>query len=255
MRNKRGQVTIFIIIAIIIIAIAILIYIFYPQLKSLTQPETKNPNVFVQTCLKDEIEDTVEILSLQGGSVDPEHYHAYLGNNIEYLCYTNEDYLPCVVQQPMLKSHIETEIETEIQSSVDACFTDLKQSFEDQGYDVNLIRGETIVELLPERIITTINNELTLTKGNTERYEEFRVILSSNLYGLVGIVNSIINWEAIYGEADPGTYMDYYHYLKVERKKRDVEPDKGTRIYILTNKESGDMFQFATRSIVLPPGI
>ena len=124
--GKRGQVTIFIIIGIAIIAIGVLIYAFYPQIQSLIKPESKNPAAFMQTCLEDEIEDTVEILSLQGGSVAPEHYLLYQDEKLEYLCYTNENYRTCVVQQPMLKSHIESEIEREISPVVNTCFEDLK---------------------------------------------------------------------------------------------------------------------------------
>lgn len=248
--GKRGQVTIFIIIGIAIIAIGALIYAFYPQIQSLFGAESKNPAAFMQTCLEDEIEDTVEILSLQGGSINPEHFILYDNEEVEYLCYTNEYYLPCVMQQPMLKSHIESEIKKEISPVVDACFTDLKESYEDQGYDVNIEIGEIITELLPEKIITTLTHKLTLIKGNTERYETFRVVLNNNLYELIGIANSILSWETNYGDAAPSTYMDYYHDLKVEKKKQD----DGTKIYVLTDKDTENKFQFASRSIVWPPG-
>ena len=133
--NKRGQVTIFIIIAIVIVALGVLIYAFYPQLQSLLGSESKNPVAFIQTCLEDEIEDTVEILSLQGGSVEPEGYYLYEGNKLKYLCYTNEYFKLCGIQISFLRDHIESEIKNEIAEEVDACFTDLKESYEDQGYD------------------------------------------------------------------------------------------------------------------------
>jgi len=248
--GKRGQVTIFIIIAIVIVVIGVLIYAFYPQIQSLIKPGSKNPAAFMQTCLEDEIEDTVEILSLQGGSVDPEHYSLYQNEKIEYLCYINEYYLPCVVQQPMLKQHIESEIVNEISPVVDACFEDLKESYEDQGYNVNIETGDIITELLPENIVTTLTHKLTLIRGDTERYETFRIVLNNNLYELIGNANSILSWETNYGDAAPSTYMDYYHDLKVEKKKQD----DGTKIYVLTDRNTKNKFQFASRSIVWPPG-
>jgi len=248
--GKRGQVTIFIIIGMAIIAIGVLIYAFYPQIQSLIKPESKNPTAFMQSCLEDKIEETVEILSLQGGSVNPEHFVLDYNEKVEYLCYTNEYLEYCVVQQPMLKSHIETEIENEIAEEVDACFNDLKESYEDQGYDVSLTKGNTTVELLPEKIMTTLTHELALTRGDTKRYDTFRIVLNNNLYELVSISRNIINWETSYGDAETTIYMDLYHHLKVEEHKSD----DGSKIYILTNRNTGDKFQFASRSVVLPPG-
>ncbi len=248
--EKRGQVTIFIIIGIAIIGIGILIYIFYPKLQSFVSPDSNNPAAFMQICLEDEIEDTVEILSLQGGSIEPENYYLYNDSKIEYLCYTNENYRTCVVQQPMLKSHIESEIKKEIMMEVDACFVDLKSSFEDKGYDVSLTRGNTTVELLPEKVITTLTHELVLTKGDTERYETFRILIDSELYNLIGIARSIIDWESSYGDVETTTYMNYYHDLKVEK----LNQMDGSTIYILTNRDTDEKFQFASRSVVWPPG-
>ena len=248
--EKRGQVTIFIIIAIAIIALGILIYIFYPQIQSWIKPESKNPSAFIQTCLEDEIEDTIEILSLQGGSVNPGPFILYDNPKVEYLCYTNAYYETCVVQDPMLKTHVEAEIKNAISEEVGGCFEDLKDSFESAGYGVNIEEGEVVVELLPERVITTLTHKLTLTRGDAERYESFRIVLENNLYELVSIARNIINWEATYGDAETTVYMDFYHHLKVEKHKRD----DGSKIYILTNRNTQDKFQFASRSVVWPPG-
>ena len=246
--KKRGQVTIFIIIGIVIVVIGILIYLFYPQIESLLKPSSKNPAAFLQTCLEDKIEETVEILSLQGGSINPEHYYLYNNEKLEYLCYTNEFYRTCVVQQPMLKAHIESEIKSEIMGDVDACFLDLKDSFERAGYDVSLTGGNTTVELLPEEITTTLTHELVLTKKDTEKYESFKISLDNNLYKLVMITTSIIDWESKYGDVDTTTYMNYYHGLIVEKWNQQ----DGSTIYILTDKNTENKFQFASRSLAWP---
>ena len=248
--GKRGQVTIFIILGIAIIGIGILIYLFYPQIQSIIKPKSQNPSAFMQSCLEDKIKETADILSLQGGSMVPENYYLYEDNKIEYLCYTNEYYKTCVVQQPMLKSHIESEIKKEIEPEVASCFEDLKKSFEDKGYEVIIRDGNTTVELLPEKILTTLNHELVLTRGDTKRYEKFRIGVNSDLYNLVGIARSILNWEASYGDAETTTYMNYYHNLKVEK----LNQMDGSTIYILTNRDSGDKFEFASRSVAWPPG-
>ena len=248
--KKRGQVTIFIIIALVIVALGVLIYLFYPQISTALGFEEKNPYVFMQTCLEDEIQTNVNILSLQGGSLEPEFYYLYNNEKTEYLCYTVEDYATCVMQQPMLKEHIEAEIEKEIKEEVTDCFNSLKDSYENRGYSVNLQTGDTKVELLPKRIVTSFTHTLTLTKDGTERYDKFKIILNNNLYELVSIANSILSWETRYGDAETTIYMDYYHNLKVEKLKQS----DGTKIYILTDRDTQDKFQFATRSGAWPAG-
>ncbi len=249
-RKNKGQVTIFIIIAILIVGLAILFYFIIPGAEVTTVFDEKNPNAFIQTCLEDKIIDTIEIVSLQGGSIAPEHYFIYNNINIEYLCYTNENYETCVVQRPLLKQHIESEIENEIREDVVTCFNALKESYEEKNYNVNLGSGITNVELLPKRVVASFNYVLTVSRAQTDRYDSFSVILNNNLYELTSIANSIIEWETVLGDVDPRTYMTFYPDLKVEKNLRD----DGTKIYVLTDRNIGNKFQFASRSLVFPPG-
>lgn len=249
--EKKGQVTIFIIIAILIVVMGILVYIFFPQIKSTLGVGVTNPQAFIEECIKEEIEDAVEAVSLHGGSIEPENYILYDNQPIEYLCYTNEDYKLGIIQQPMLRSHIEEEIKNEIQSEVDDCFISLKESYEKKGYNANLDPGSVRVELLPSRVVSTFDYSLTLTKEDTEIYDSFSVILNNNLYELMSIANNILEWEATQGHAEPMAYMLLYPYLKVERELKSDD----TKIYILTDKDTGNKFQFASRSLVFPPGM
>jgi cell division protein YceG involved in septum cleavage len=251
MKNKRGQITIFIIIAVVIVVAGILIYTFYPEIQASLGLGVKNPQSFIQSCIEEEIEENVEKLSLQGGSLDPTHYIMYNNNKIEYICYTGEYYKTCVVQQPMLKEHVESEIKNEIDKGVDACFDSMEESYQKKGYDVNLKKGSKDIELLPKRIVATFDYSLTLTKGeDSEKHDSFRVVMNNNLYELISIANSILEWEATYGDAETTIYMNYYHDLKVEKKKQS----DGTTIYIITDRNTGNKFQFASRSVAWPPG-
>jgi hypothetical protein len=155
------------------------------------------------------------------------------------------------MQQPLLKQHIENEIKNEINGEKKACFDSLKKNFESLGYSVTSVEGETKVELLPERIVVSFGNDLTLSKDDSERYDDLRVVLNNNLYELVSITNSILNMEARYGDSETTTYMNYYHDLKVEKLKQT----DGTTIYILTERDKENKFQFASRSVAWPPGI
>jgi len=251
MHEKRGQVTIFIIIAIIIIGAAVAIYMLVPKAQTGTVFDATNPSGFIQTCLENEIEKTVDLISSQGGTIEPDFYFDYQGEKIEYLCYTAENYATCIVQQPLLKQHIESEIREDIAEEVETCFANLKANYENDGYSANLYQGKTVVELLPKRIVTKFENYvLTVTKGETARYDSFSVILNNNLYELTSIANSIIEWETKYGNAETTLYMNYYKDLKVEKNTQQ----DGTTIYILTDRNTEKKFQFASRSVVFPPG-
>jgi len=250
-RNKKGQVTIFIIIAILIVGIVALIYFLIPRAETTTGFDTQNPQGFIQNCMDDRIEEVVSTLSAQGGSVAPEFYFNYQGNSIEYLCYTNEFYRPCVIQQPVLQQHIIDKITGNIASDVETCFANLEANYEAEGYSVNIQSGKTVVELLPKRFIVNFTDYiLTTTKADTARHDSFSVVLNNNLYELTSIANSIINWEEEYGDAETTAYMIYYKDLKVEKH---LQQD-GTKIYIITDRNTGDNFQFATRSGAWPPG-
>ena len=248
--NSKGQLTIFIIVAIIVVSLIAMIYFLFPGVLVNLGIASGNPGNFMQTCIEEEIQKNVETISAQGGSLEPENFILYKDDKIEYLCFNENDYLPCVMQQPLLKQHIENEIKRGIKNQEDVCFEKLKENFQKIGYDVSLKRGETIVELLPEKISVTFENDLTLTKENSERIEKINVVLNNNLYELTSIADSILNWEARYGDAETTIYMSYYKDLKVEKLKQS----EGGTIYILTNRNTGEKFQFASRSVAFPAG-
>jgi hypothetical protein len=129
----------------------------------------------------------------------------------------------------MLKHHIENELKNSLNKTVSDCFDSLESSYEKQGYQVNLQRGQFNVELLPKRVVANLNFSLTLAKTTTEKYSSFSVVVNNNLYELTGIANSIVEWEATYGKADVSVYMTYYHDLQVQKKTRA----DGSKIYII----------------------
>jgi hypothetical protein len=151
----------------------------------------------------------------------------------------------------MLAQHIQSEILNNIKDATTSCFNSMEDSYKTQGYTTDMKPGNTVVELLPDKIVTTFGYELTLTKGETAKYEDFKIVLNNNLYRMVSIANSIIGWETLYGDVDITTYMNYYHDLKVEK----IKQMDGTKIYILTDRNDENVFQFASRSYVFPPGI
>jgi len=249
--NKKGQVTIFIILAIVVVGLVLLVYSFYPQIKSAFVTQSKSPNAFMESCLEEDLGVLIEKISLQGGKMNPQLTYMYKGNNIEYLCYTNEFYKLCTIQEPMLKETIELEIKNGINNKVTQCLADLEKSYSSQGYQVSSTKGEVSIELLPKRVILSSDTKLILKKGETtETYEKISAVLNNNLYELVSIAISILNFETVFGDSEVTAYMDAYRDLKVEKLRQS----DGTKIYILTDLNNEKLFQFATRSLAWPPG-
>ena len=249
--SKRSQITIFVIIAIMIIVIGVLAYLFLPKIQTGFGVSTNNPNVFIQNCMSKSLSETIEKISLQGGSLNPGNYILYQNEKVEYLCYTEEDYTQCVMQKPLLKNQIENEIKQNLVSGKTSCLESLKKNFEAQGYNVDIQPGDSNVEILPGRVEMNFQNVLTLRKDSSERYDDLGAVTNNNLYEMIGIAGSILNMEARYGDAETTVYMNYYHHLKVEKFKQD----EGSTIYVISDRNTGEKFQFATRSIAFPAGI
>lgn len=246
MVNRKAQVTIFIIVAIVIVAV--LLILFYPRLKILISGPVA-PD-YVKQCTEDSVKEVLEKVAVQGGSLEPENFILYDGNKVDYACYTNEYYKRCTMQKPFLKQDIEKEITSYIEPRVKTCINELKQQIESRGSSVSLGSVNVKTEIVPNSILITINAPMTVTKAETEKYEKFKVDISSKLYDLLMISSSIANYEARYGDSDSMTYMLYYPDIKVEKK----EQGEGSTIYILTDKTTNEKFIFASRSLAWPAG-
>ncbi len=248
-KNKRSQVTLFIILAIAIVIVLILLFTSGGNLFAVFTPAS--PLNQIKQCSQEPVEEAIEILRLQGGSLEPENYYLYQGNKVDYLCYTEEYYSKCIMQKPLLKQSIEKQIKLYAEPKIRNCINSVKSSLEDKGYSISMKNPEVSVSLVPNNIIIETDLDLSITKENTESYKTIKADVVSKLYDQVMIASSISNWEAHYGDSETMTYMMYYPSLKLEKKKQG----EGTTIYILTDRDSQDKFMFASRSVVLPAGL
>jgi len=252
LKSKRSQVTIFVIVAIIVVVAAILIFVYWPQIKGIVGgTPSVSPEGFIRNCLEKTVDSVVANISMQGGSLEPEHFFMYGGNKVEYLCYAEAYYEKCVMQQPVLYKHVEEEIVKGIREKEQSYFNALKSEYEKQGYAISITNGQTTAELLPQRIFIQFNRDLTISKdGASNTIDGLKIILDNNLYEHVGIATSILGYETELGGAETTIYMNIYPDLKVEKYKQT----DGTTIYILSNRDKKGIFQFASRSMAWPPG-
>ena len=248
-KPNKAQVTLFVILALAIIIVLILLFVGKDKIGTLIT--SKSPIEQVRECVDEPLERALDIISVQGGSLDPGNYYLYQGNKIEYLCYTEENYKQCVMQKPLLKQSIEKELESYLQPRVKNCINAVKTSLQKKGYSVSSKNPEIDVQLIPNTILVDIKPDLQITKDKTESYKSIKTDYTSQLYSLVMIASSILNWEARYGDSETMNYMLYYPSMKVEKKKQG----EGSTVYILTERNSLDKFMFASRSMALPAGI
>ncbi len=250
MKNKRGQLTIFIILALLIVILVLIYFLARENINIIFKGES--PYNQIDKCIKDSASDAIGTLENQGGTINPQNYYLYQGNKVDYMCYTNEYYKKCVMQKPLLKQDIEKEIKDFTEPRIEGCLNSIKDSYEERGYSFTFKKPEVNVQILPGDVLISLDNtNLVVAKETTESYNNLKVDVSSSLYDFVMTASSIANWEATYGESETLNYMLFYPSLKVEKKIRS----DGSKIYILTDRESLEKFMFAVRSIPFPSGV
>ena len=246
--GRRGQITIFVILALVLVGIVVVIFAF-PQVNIFSA--AVNPSSYLRNCISAEIDDIKNTLSRQGGYTSPTHYATYQDEQIQYLCYTSDNYLPCTVQQPLLVKHIEQEIKKFIEPRAKQCLQDLKSQYERKGYRVSSGASAISVNVIPEKIIVDFAAPLTITKEETQTFQKFAVSIDSQWYDLLLTSVSILQYESTLGDSETGLYISYYPNLKVVKTRRD----DGSTIYKLSDVTTDDTFAFATRSLVWPQGL
>ena len=247
--DKRGQIAIFIIIAVVIAIGAVIFYFLSSDLDFTFSEFT--PNSFLTDCVKPTLDSGIETLSKQGGYANPEGYILYQGNRVKYLCYQSQYYLPCKVQQPLIKEHFENELNEMVKKRTDECVDELQAEYERRGYTVSgLSVVESDVTIVPGQIRVDIKAPMTVTKDITQKFEEFNIEISSKMYDLLMLATSIIDFESTYGDSETTLYIQYYPNLDIQK----IKLGDGSKIYTVSDVTTGDSFTFATRSQAWPGG-
>ena len=251
--GKRGQVTIFIIIGVLIVSV-IGAYLAFREgiIPSIGGGADINPNAYLEACMEEKIQETIDILSTQGGYIENPLHKLYDDKKISYLCYNRNYYLTCINQEPMLIKHLIEEIETYTKDDMDTCIEDLKESLEKQNYDVEATYDGFNVSIAPKKMIFEINAELKLTKtGETSGQKGFKVIKLTRFYDLAVLAQEIVSQEAEFCEFQQLGYMLLHSGVRIQR---EVLVD-GTTIYFLQDRKTKEEFWFAVRSCALPGGV
>jgi len=258
--KKRGQVTIFIIIAIVIISAIALFLLLRSgfELPGIGTKAEKNPSTFLESCMEDKIKEVVEIISLQGGYIENSLniYFKFEDENspqyISYLCYTQNPYIPCINQEPMLIRHLQDEIKKEISNDIGYCLDELEKSLTSQGYVVDAKPYSGFeVNLMEKKIVIEVDKEITLTKsGETTNQEDLKIIFPSRFYDLALVAQEIVSQEAEFCNFEYLGYMVFYPQWYIDK----FRTSDSIIIYTIKHKKDKEQFRFAIRGCVIPPG-
>jgi len=244
--NKKGQLTIFIIIALVIV-VGLLIYFLWIG-PSYVYPERER--LGFERCVQEVVNENINNLGVNGGFIQPEFFISYKNEIIPYLCYTNLYYENCINQNPFLIDNFQNNLLEASEAEIWACYESSLNALERQGY--NVIEGERnlSIELVPGKANIIINAPVVLTGEGSQRFTRFNVAVNSKIYEMLSLSTSIIQFETQYGDSDVTSMMALYPDYVIDKFKQG----DGTTIYIIEDKENKNKFQFASRSLVLPPG-
>ena len=258
MNNKKGQTTVFIIIAIIIVVSILGYFVVKGFLKGeVTYSQEEDLSNFIEGCLEEDIVANVNKISEQGGylEVGLSKKFRFEGEgeyfNLAYLCYTQNDYIPCVNQEPVLIQHLRDEIHESISAKVEECFNELRDELERKDYVVESEYNGFEVEIEPKKVIVNLDGKITSTKNEeTKTAQNFTSIVLSRIYDLAIVAQEIVYQEARLCNFDRTGFMLLYRDIDIDK----VKLGDSTIIYRLTHEESEEKFQFAVRGCVIPPG-
>lgn len=255
MVKKRGQVTIFIIVGIIMIGGFIAFFLIFSG-KSARVPKesvTANPNSFLATCLINKIRQDINQTAMHGGenklNISFKFDNEENPTRISYLCYENANFLPCVNQVPLLFSYFEGSIKQSSNKDVKKCFDQFISSLKKQGYTVvNQGYNGFQNKIKLGKLVIKINAELTVTKSETKRYQNFEINIPTNIEGVLRVVQDIINKKVTTCRF---SYFNLANHPNYDINKY-IDSRSSTVIYSVKDRKSKEEFRFAVRGCVIP---
>ncbi|MBU2576783.1 MAG: hypothetical protein KKF50_03605 [Nanoarchaeota archaeon] len=248
--NKRGQLTIFIIVAVVLV-VAIIAAFWFIGKRTTETPANLNPKQFVQKCVRDAVENSVEKMLENGGQRMPSQAISYQGTEWNYLCYQADFYLGCYNLHPMLEFLIENEIKEDTKREVQACFDSMREDFESKGFDVSGGSTDYSIDLLPGMVEVNLKKRIDVVRGDSSQsYEDFGTKILSPIYELMRIAREVVNSESQYCHFEYNGYMLLYPDYEIRRI--DYSDSK---IYRLIDRRTKAEFKFAVRSCAFAPGV
>lgn len=249
--KKRGQTTIFVIMALVLVVVIILFFVIYRSPRVSLRQDADNPESFLDKCMRKEVRETIDVMLVQGGFVNPEDYKIYNDIKASYLCKNVNFYEPCVMQYPRYISQIEYGIESEIKEKVEECFFLMEEELDKRNYQHSGGPVEIEVVLKPGKVEVISHRNFSFSKDDVSRiFNSFKIVLNTPLYNLAYVAQEIASQEAEF------CYFEYVGYMVLypEFSIRKFVTSDSTKIYTITDKKTGAQMNIAIRGCAIPAG-
>jgi hypothetical protein len=252
MKNKRGQVAIWVILAIILAAVILLFFLI--QRKPIGGAAVEfDIEPYIEKCTTESVNEAIDIMLPQGGFLEPQNYRLFNKTKVAYLCENPGFFKPCTNNHPMLINEMREELRGYITPRVESCFESMKKEAENRNWEVELGEMNLSVAMAPGRVFVNIAREAKVTKNEgTITFEKFDVKIINPAYDLANIAIEIANNEAKYCNFQYLGYMILYPRWDIKLNTFTSVPGK---IYTIEDKNSGKKMNIAIRSCAIPTGI
>ena len=254
--DTKAQVTIWVVVGIFLVA-SILLFFFIEQRANIPRVGEASGvfevESFMQGCVRQSVSDAVSIMLPQGGFLSPNHSAYFNNTEIEYLCYNQGSYEPCIHQHPMLLNEMKREIATYVTPKVEECFDEMRREFERRGSDIELGDTQNIaVSFAQDKIFLDVTRGVSISAptGN-ESFDSIHLEVASPAYNLASIAVEITAQESEFCYFEANGYGILYPRYEINKYSMSAP----TRIYTIKDRKSGEIMNIAIRGCAIPPGV
>jgi hypothetical protein len=173
MKNKRGQITLFIILGIVIVGSIVSVFIFKDKLFSSEIPSNMQPiySTFL-SCLEEDTLTGISVLESQGGYIDLPEFKPgsqymsfgsqlnFLGNPIPYWYYVSGNNLP--KEQIPSKREMENKLGDYLEKEIRDC---VFEKYYLQGFEINQGEPEVSVEINNKNVVIDLDMPFNINFG------------------------------------------------------------------------------------------
>jgi hypothetical protein len=192
-KNKSGQVTIFIILAILVIAGIVIYLIVREDISKINIPANMQP-VYTSflSCVEEQTLLGVKLLESQAGYIDLPEFEPgsgympfssqldFLGNPIPYWYYVSGNNIQ--KEQIPSESEMEKDLANFIDSRISLCNFD---SYYEQGFEISIGESKTKIDIQDNKIVLDMDLSLSFSFGNDSvSVSNHNVEVKSELYSL-----------------------------------------------------------------------
>ncbi len=256
-KNKRGQLAIWVILGVVVIAFVILILLLNKEGNPIIPGRSEgryNVESYLKSCLYRDIEDVTSKMIPQGGLLNLRSMVFFNNTNIEYMCYYQGYWDPCINQHPALIQEIKKDILSYATPKLKLCMERMKEDYKSQNIKVDLDNNEPVVKIdfSDDIIKIELNKKMTIkNNGETKTYENFDFTFNSPIYNLANIAIEIADQEAKY------CYFEYVGYSIIYPRYQIslFTMSDSSRIYTIRDSKSKKEMNIAIRGCALPQGL